>query len=229
MRKWSNKEDRALLKMHETCTLATLLTNCESWTLNKGEREQIQKIELWALKKILNVPVTTPTPTIWFITGFLLTPILIDKRQLIYLKTLLDRPDHDWTKRMLHVLNKTDIGWASQINKKLNEYDLKTSWKEIAKETKISWKNAVVMATERMNKEKLLDMCYSKKKEKTKSKYIIDKLKSEHYDRRPLQNLLCKNRLRARIQLISMSRMLDCAVNFKHGYGGGFVQEMWRN
>ena len=116
--------------MHETCTLATLLTNCETWTLNQGERNQIQKIELWALKKILNVPVTTPAPAIWFITGYLMTPILIviDRRQLIYLKTLLDRPDHDWTKRMLHVLNQTDIGWASHINKKLIEYSLETSW-----------------------------------------------------------------------------------------------------
>ena len=78
---------RALIKMHETCTVATLLANCEAWLLNKGEREKLQKIELWALKKILNVPITTPTPAIWFITGFLMTPILIDKCQLNYLKT----------------------------------------------------------------------------------------------------------------------------------------------
>ena len=103
----------ALLKMHETCTLATLLTNCETWTLNQGERQRIQKIELWALKKILGVPITTPTPAIWIATGFLLTPILVDRRQLIYLKTLLNRPDQDWTKQMLHAFDKTDIGWAS--------------------------------------------------------------------------------------------------------------------
>ena len=118
----------ALLKMHETCTLATLLTNCETWTLNQGERQRIQKIELWALKKILGVPITTPTPAIWFATGFLLTPILIDRRQIIYLKTLLNRPDQDWTKQMLHALDKTDIGWASHIKKKLMmEYQLETS------------------------------------------------------------------------------------------------------
>ena len=49
---------KALIKMHETCTLATLLANCETWLLNKGEREKIQKIELRALKKILNVPLS---------------------------------------------------------------------------------------------------------------------------------------------------------------------------
>ena len=73
-------QTKALIKLHETCTLATLITNCETWTLNKGEREKLQKIELWALKKMLNVPVPTPTPAIWFITGFLLTPMLIAHR-----------------------------------------------------------------------------------------------------------------------------------------------------
>ena len=42
---------KALIKLHETCTLPMLLANCETWTLNKGEREKFQKIELWALKK----------------------------------------------------------------------------------------------------------------------------------------------------------------------------------
>ena len=59
-------ELKALMKLQETCILATLLTNCETWVLNKGERDRIQKIELWALKKILSVLVTTPTPAIWF-------------------------------------------------------------------------------------------------------------------------------------------------------------------
>ena len=126
-------ELKALMKLHETCILATLLTNCETWVLNIGERDKIQKIELWALKKILSVPVTTPTPAIWFATGFLLTPVLIDKRQLLYLKTLLDRPHG-------------------------------TSWEKISKNTYISWKNCVLTATEKRNKELLVDMCVNMQK-----------------------------------------------------------------
>ena len=69
--------------------------------------------------------------------------MLIDKRQLLYLKTVLDRPNHDWTRKMLFVLQKTDIGWASQINRKLEEYSLETSWER----------------TEKRNKKLLIDMC----------------------------------------------------------------------
>ena len=114
---------KALMKMHESCTSATLLTNCETWILNKGEREKLSKIELWALKKILKVPVTTPTPAIWYLTGLLMTPINIDKRQLTYLKTILDRPTDDWTP---------------------------TSWDRISQQA--SWKNAVITATEQRNR-----------------------------------------------------------------------------
>ena len=71
---------KALLKMHNAKTVASLLTNCETWVLNKSEREKLEKIELWALKQILDVPKTTPTPAIWYVTGTLMTSILIDKR-----------------------------------------------------------------------------------------------------------------------------------------------------
>ena len=125
-----NIQMRALLKLHETCTVVMLLSNCETWTLNKGEREYIQKIELWALKKILHVPITTPTPAIWFLTGFLMTPIKIDKKQLLYLKTLLNRPEHEWTKQMLLVLKRNGIGRAAQRDKILERYCLESDWKK---------------------------------------------------------------------------------------------------
>ena len=86
---------------------------------------------------------------------------------------------------MLFVLKKTDIGWASQINQKLDEYNLETSWEKIAKESYVRWKNNFLTATEKRNKELLIDMCLSKKGEKTKTKLLIDKLRSDDYKRRP--------------------------------------------
>ena len=96
--------------MHNSCTVAGLLTNCKTWVLNKGERGKLERIELWALKRLLNLPKTTPTAAIWHITGLLITTILIDKRQLMYLKILLNRPDDDWTKRMFNCLKLDNIG-----------------------------------------------------------------------------------------------------------------------
>ena len=39
--------------MHNACTVAGMLTNCETWVLDKGERQKLERIELWALKKAL--------------------------------------------------------------------------------------------------------------------------------------------------------------------------------
>ena len=105
--------------MHNTCTIAAILTNCDTWVLNKGERSKLERIELWALKKILNVPKTTPTAAIWFVTGLLMTSTLIDKRQMLYLKTILNIPENDWTKQMLKALIQDNIGWAKQIKNTL--------------------------------------------------------------------------------------------------------------
>ena len=211
---------KSLIKMHNACTVSGLLTNCETWVLNKTEREKIERIELWALKKILDVPKTTPTPAIWYITGSLTTSILIDKRQLLYLKTILDRPDQEPTLQMLNSLLEDDIGWPNQINKKLEEYDLKYTWNQIKAMKLTTWKRLVTIATEKKNNAKLIEMCYDKKGEKRKTRYILSKLKKEGYTRSPRMDILCKSRFRARIQLMSMTGMLDCAKNYKNGYKG---------
>ena len=137
------------------------------------------------MKKILDVPKTTPTPAIWFITGILTTSILIDKRQLLYLKTLLDKPEQDWYKKMLFCLEKDDIGWPKQINQKLEEYELDYSWEQIKNMKYASWKRIVTLATEKKNTKKLIDMCYDGKGEKRKTKNIIEILNDKNYVRKP--------------------------------------------
>ena len=216
---------KALLKMHETCTIPTLLSNCESWIINSTERGKIQRIELWALKKLLNVPKTTPTPAIWHVTGLLMTDIHIDKRQLLYLKTILDRPTDDWTKQMLLVLKKNDIGWARQINKLLEAYKLETCWEEIANKTPTAWKTAVIKETEIRNKEKLVLMCQSVKGEKSKTKRVLHELMSDNYERKALPNLFRKSRFKCRVQIMTMFGMLQCSKNYKYGYGGDGCNE----
>ena len=128
-----NIQIKALLQLHESCTVTTLLANCEAWTLNKGERAKLEKIELRALKKLLDVPVTTPSLAIWYISGLLTTPILIDKKQLLYLKTLLDKPNDDWTREMLLVLKKDGLGWAAQMERVLERYGLERDWERSRK------------------------------------------------------------------------------------------------
>ena len=61
-------------------------------------------------------------------------------------------------------------------------------------------------------------MCFNVKGEKRKTKFLLEKLKEESYVRAPRMDILCKSRLRSRIQIMSMFGMLDCAKNYKNGY-----------
>ena len=161
----------ALLKMHNCCTMAGLLTNCETWVLNKSERSKLERIELWALKRILDVPKTTPTAAVWHVTGMLMTSILIDKRQMLYLKKILNKPEDNWIKQMFYCLMKDDIGWAKQIRRTLTEYEITASIDDITTTSNAARKTQVTNATEKEHKEKLVDLCLERGCKKTKTRY----------------------------------------------------------
>ena len=197
-----------------------LLNNCETWILNKTERKKIERIELWALKNILGVPKTTPSAAIWHTTGLLTTSTLIDKRQMIYLKTLLDKPETDWTALMLKSLENDNIGWGRQIKKTLEAYGLDESWSEIKMMPRSAWKRKVTAVTESKNINLLIDMCTGKNGDKMKTVKLLEKLKEESYTRGPSMKLLCNSRSHARVRVMATYRMLDCRRNFKRGYGG---------
>ena len=68
-----------------------------------------------------------------------------------------------------------------------------------------------------MNKDKLVEMCTSKKGVKTKTKFVLEALESDTYERKQKTRLLGRNKLHARVQMMSMFSMLDCSRNFKAG------------
>ena len=86
---------------------------------------------------------------------------LTNTRYLVYNRLSFDphsyrqTPIGSWTRQMLYVLKKMDIGWASQIDKKLAEYDLET-WDNITRESKSNWKNNETTATEKIEIRALL-------------------------------------------------------------------------
>ena len=54
-------ETYVILDLHEKINIASLLTNAETWTLNKKEKEEIEKIEIQCLKRLFSLPLHTPT------------------------------------------------------------------------------------------------------------------------------------------------------------------------
>ena len=210
----SKVEIWARLKLHETTTISSLLTNSESWVLNSTQRSKIDRIELGALKKLLNVPPTTPTLAIMLVSGTLFASQRIDQRQMIYLKTILNKTDDSCLKIALLNQETEDSFWAKQMKELLSEYDIEKTWDEIKRISFASWKGEVRKAVEKKHKDRLISLSECTKKA-TFARAILD---DESFQRKPMNNVLNRGSLGVRALIMGMAGMLDCANNFHYKY-----------
>ena len=178
-----------LLDLHETITMSALLTNSESWLLNKGDKKELERIKIQAMKHLFNLPAHTPTPAIIFIFGLLYTSLRIEQRQLLYLWNLLQRQSNHWTRMALIQTTEKGIGWGKAIMNTLANHNLPTSLEEITRLSKTEWTRKVKKAIESSHKERLIDDLHKTegevKTEKTKTASIINHVSHSNFQREP--------------------------------------------
>ena len=75
----------------------------------------IDKAEIYALKKTLGLPKTTPTAGIVVTTGVLFASIRVEIKQLLYLYEVLTKEPKHWTQITLMVLKEQNHGWAKRL------------------------------------------------------------------------------------------------------------------
>ena len=180
-------ETVVLLELHEKVNIPSLLTNCESWNLLKGEKDELERIEIQTLKYLFDLPIHTPTPAILYTFGTLFTCLRIEQRQLIYIHKILNKENGHWTKRMLEKLAVMNIGWYKCIIELLKKYDLPTDFQEIRNTRQNEWKRKVKIEIEKKNKERLKGECHKQEggttKIKTKTATILDKITKQEYSK----------------------------------------------
>ena len=212
-----------LLKLHEAVTIPTMIHNCESWILTGTDLMKLERIEVWALKRLLNLPEKTPTVAIRFVTGTLYTKIRIQNKQMIYLQKLLQKDNDNWQKQILTMLDTDCIGWAKMIRELLREYHMEENWDQIKQKSMNQWKSEVKLACEKRNREMLLSECEKRegteKSLKTKSKTIHEIVANEQYERKPLKCIVTLDKLKAKAIVMARYGMLDCSTNYKMKYG----------
>ena len=213
-------ETKTLLQLHEAITIPSILINCESWTLSKTDRNSLDKLEIWAFKKLLGLPITTPTAAVMFESRAPYTSIRVINRQLMYLHTLLRRDEQDWYKKNLLSITRDGVGWGKYIPQILKECDITLSFDEIKNKKKNEWRQIVNKAMMQLNHQKLLSACKEKNKMKTKTMHIAKLLEDDNYLQNHYQNVIF-DLPRHSVRTIIMARygMLDCANNYKVKYG----------
>ena len=216
-------ETTVLLELHEKITIPILLNNAESWNLNKGELERLEKIEIQVIKHLFDLPAHTPTPAILYSLGIPYTAQRLDKIRLVYLHRILKRYDQHWTKITLNHLISMNIGWGKNINEYLKLYDLPEDHNEIKSMTLRAWKTLVTRKVEIKNTQRLRDDCYKTSEgirtPKTKTAHIIEKIESPTYQRKTLDELKGLTKHETKTIIIARFGMLECGSNFKGSMG----------
>ena len=221
-------ETAVLLELHEKISITSLLSNSESWNLNKGEEDFVEKIEIQAIKDLFDLPLHTPTAAIIFTFGLLYTKQRIDKKQLIYLHKVLNKQDDQWTKRTLKILNEVDIGWGKHIKSTLTSYDLPTDFPTIKNTHPTIWKNTVQVAIEKKNLSRLHQDCHKKVNgtltEKSKTKSLLPQLTNPGYKREAQREMFNSTKQETKTLMITRFGMLECGKNFR-----GSIEQSCKN
>ena len=217
----------AILKLHETETMSAFLYNAETWTINKTEGKLLEKTELYALKKMIGLPQTTPTAGIMLTLGTLFTTVRIDIKRLLYLYKVLHKEEDLWVRTTLLRAKEHNIAWAKDINDLLEKWELEEDWLEISKKAPTEWRREVMAAAEKMNKAKIYEECEVKSRgetrQKTKTKHVINVIEKPEYCRK-LDNFIGHHPSISFARALIMGRygMLSCANNFSNGYGSKY-------
>ena len=117
---FSHIELETAWKLLETCIQPILTYGGETWKLNKKEEIKINQIQANIIKRILMVPLSTPTETIYIETGLLDITTIVKKNRINMTKRLQKHPEKITTKVMEA---NTPGGWkenTDRIQKEIN-------------------------------------------------------------------------------------------------------------
>ena len=215
-------EVRTLLKLHESISIPSVLTNCETWVLTEADKNILDSAEVKSLKRILNLPEKTPTNAIRAITGTWTMGIRIQVRQLLYLKKILTRNCESNSKILLNALKERNIGWAKYITRVLNDFDLIDDWAEIQKINVPKWKKLVHNAADKKQIDYLKNECMrmkdSQRRIGPKTASLYELLQDKNYQPRGGSKVLDLEKIDAKCIIMSRHGMLLCAKNYRNRF-----------
>ena len=121
-------------------SITGLLNNAETWNLNKGDTELLEKSEIQSIKHLFDLPLHTPNTAIIHTFGTLYTKQRIDQKQLLYLHRIMSRDTTHWTRMTLTTLKDKNIGWYANNINTLTENQLPTDFTVIKNTPFNVWK-----------------------------------------------------------------------------------------
>ena len=169
------------LKLLDTCIIPCLLYGSETWLLSKSELEMVELTQRKAIKRMLQVPKSTPTCALFMETGLIPMSFAIDKRQLIYYHKITKQHEN-FLARKITITQKNYYGysetWFSRIQQTISKYQLcDPLTNEI---TKNQWHKLVNKAVNKIANDHILKLCQNGSKTVALTKYK-QRINRDHY------------------------------------------------
>ena len=193
--------------------LSSMLTNSEVWYGMKTKHyEELEEVDQYLLRKILNCHSKTPKETLYLETGTLPIRYVIKQRRLNYFHHLLSRDKKELISKVLYAQKRktSSNDWIETVNEDIIELSINMTEDRIAKMKKYKFK------------------IYSKNKVKEAAFKYLQNIKEKHskvmninYDKFKIQPYLLESKFittEKQLLFALRTRMTDVKVNFRSMY-----------
>ena len=204
------------LDLWEAAVLPALLYNSETWVeIPSKTIETLEEIQNYFVRFLLQVPVSTPKPSLLSETGLMSIKFRIWARKLTFTNYLKNMPDESLAGQIFH--EQVKRGWpglAQEARDICSELGLPNIVKENIGKSK--WESMVKKAVREVHEREL--------KESVESKTKLEEIKNQ--GRKVKEYFSGRNIVDTRMMFRIQTRMIELKANFKNNQK--FKKEGWK-
>ena len=200
------------LLLRESMFINGILTNAEIWyNFTEKEVKEFENLDHIFFRRLFRLPKSTPIEAFYLETGAIPIGLIIKKRRLNYLHSILQRRDADmlYSFFITQWHNPCRGDWTEQVKNDLKEFNIPQDFQHITSKSKESYKKIVRAKSEEIAFGKLVDM---------KGRHT--KMQNIYYSKLTLQTYLLREDLtidQKRILFKFRTRMAEFGENFRAG------------
>ena len=202
------------LLLRESMFLSSILTNSGIWYgLTKADTEELEQLDTYLLRKIMNTRILVPTESLFLELGCLNIGTIIKARRINYLHYLVTRDNDKMLAKFFQVQWKypTRGDWVEDVRQDLIDFGINESLDVIKSKSEYSFKNLV--------KKKAYEYAFYSFLEKKESHSKLDKLFYTKLDTQPYLKDGDLSKEQAQLVFSYRVRMADYSDNYQ-SYSG---------
>ena len=161
----------SLFKLYHAVIVPAIVCSCETWIKCETDNSKLNQIQISELRRILKLSISTPLVSIYIETGILPLNLECEKRQLIYLWTVLNKKDqsNNIVNMELHEFSQNKNNLLNHITEPIKKFNIPTAHTDLQNISKGKWKSTVVKHIRKYAN----NHCVTKGKNLSKLRYLF--------------------------------------------------------